>query len=92
MKKVLTFALSFCLVASALSVVAFAYVDTSWTENDHAKSVSELLKLDYIVLGIAILGLIATIVSAILLAKDRKKERNAEKLKGKDDGNRSEKK
>ena len=75
MKKALTFVLTFCLTATALGVVSFAIGDDYWLENDQLKEVGELLKMDYIILAITVIGLIATIVSVVLLTKDRKKKK-----------------
>jgi hypothetical protein len=73
MKRILLFALTFCLTAAALSIVSSAIGDTSWLENDQLKEVGELLNIDYIILAITVIALIATIVSVVLLTKDIKK-------------------
>lgn len=75
MKRILAFVLTFCLTAAALGIVSSAIGDTSWLENDQLKEVGELLNMDYIILAITVIGLIATIVSVVLLTKDRKKKK-----------------
>ena len=75
MKIILLFALTFRLTAAALGIVSSAIGDTSWLENDQLKEVGELLNMDYIILAITVIGLIATIVSVVLLTKDRKKKK-----------------
>ena len=83
MKKILLFALTFCLTAAALSIVSSAIGDTSWLENDQLKEVGELLNMDYIILAITVIALIATIVSVVLLTKDIKKEKMTARLEEK---------
>ena len=83
MKRILLFALTFCLTAAALSIVASAIGDTSWLENDQLKEVGELLNIDYIILAITVIALIATIVSVVLLTKDIKKKKMTARLEEK---------
>lgn len=83
MKRILLFALTFCLTAAALSIVSSAIGDTSWLENDQLKEVGELLNIDYIILAITVIALIATIVSVVLLTKDIKKEKMTARLEEK---------
>lgn len=77
MKRILLFALTFCLTAAALSIVSSAIGDTSWLENDQLKEVGELLNIDYIILAITVIALIATIVSVVLLTKDKKRKNDS---------------
>lgn len=83
MKRILLFALTFCLTAAALSIDSSAIGDTSWLENDQLKEVGELLNIDYIMLAITVIALIATIVSVVLLTKDIKKEKMTARLEEK---------
>lgn len=83
MKRILLFALTFCLTAAALSIVSSAIGDTYWLENDQLKEVGELLNIDYIILAITVIALIATIVSVVLLTKDIKKEKMTARLEEK---------
>ena len=89
MKRILLFALTFCLTAAALSIVSSAIGDTSWLENDQLKEVGELLNIDYIILAITVIALIATIVFVVLLTKDRKKEKMTARLEEKKNENNS---
>ena len=83
MKRILAFVLTFRLTATALEIVSFAIGDDYWLENDQLKEVGELLNIDYIILAITVIALIATIVSVVLLTKDIKKKKMTARLEEK---------
>ena len=81
MKKILTMTLIICIVASASSLPAFA-ADLSTSnvafqlsaDKVSAQVIDAILNENYITLAISIIGLVASIISVILLVADRRKE------------------
>ena len=81
MKKILTMTLIICIVASASSLPAFA-ADLSTSnvafqlsaDKVSAPAIDAILNENYIALAISIIGLVASIISVILLVADRRKE------------------
>lgn len=72
-KKILITALTVCFMASVLCIPALA------SQSGSAEAVNEPFYEKYIMLGITALALIGTVVSAIVLSIDRKKEKEAAK-------------
>ena len=88
MKKTLALGLVICLVASAFCITTFASdLPASDVTFRLSADISDLSATDaifdesYIMLAIAVVGLIATVVSAILIAIDRRKEVKASREK-----------
>lgn len=78
MKKIIAIALTVCLMIPALSVVALAVPHTDITPREKTSFLEAC-----IMLVIVSLGLIATIVSVVILTRQRKKEREEERLEAK---------
>ena len=83
MKRFFVIALTLCFLASALCIPALAAPDLGGT----IQKSTDLAAIEgYIMLGIAIAGLIATIVSVILIAtSDKRKKRSEQKKKDKEE-------
>lgn len=95
MKKILAMTLIICIVASASSLPAFAAdLFTSniafqlSADKVSASFIDAILNENYITLAISIIGLVASIISVILLVADRRKE-TAENRKKESDENRT---
>ena len=81
MKKILAMTLIICIVAPASSLPAFA-ADLSTSnvafqlsaDKESAPAIYAILNENYIMLAISIIGLVASIISVILLVADRRKE------------------
>lgn len=91
MKKLLAIGLMICVVTSAFCINTFAaefpasdVVFRLGADKSDGAAVLDFLSKDYITLAIAIIGLIATIVSAILIVIDRRKEIKANREKESD--------
>ena len=91
MKKLLAIGLMICIVAATFCIATFAadfpasdVVFRLSADKSDGAAVLDFLNKDYITLAIAIIGLIATIVSAILIVIDRRKEIKANREKESD--------
>ena len=98
MKKIFAIALVICIVTSTFCLTTVAsdlsVSDVAFGLNavkSDGSAVVDFLNEDYIMLVIAILGLVATIVSVVLIAIDRRKETKANKEKESDNNSKTEK-
>ena len=88
LKKFLAMTLMICIMASVFGLTTlaadFPASDVTFqlsADKSEGSAVLAFLNKDCIMLAIAIIGLVATIVSAVLIAVDRKKEVKANREK-----------